>query len=218
VPDLFLLTSDPLLQQRVAKADVGNKGRISRRDILDALQREASAKQKLRRGLVAGSILLAFCLLMLAANAALTYAVVAMSKDTSVQAGGVMTARASGEVVGTAQAAELADVLYAYLTPADQASALLNLKSLLVVTNSSVSAFQVLSAHLVPGQRLEFVVAAPAGADAADAGSFPAASYASVTDLARIVIDEEGVHEVRGPSRLRRSPLHQRRRPLGSLL
>jgi hypothetical protein len=180
VPDLFLLTSDPLLQQRVAKADVGNKGRISRRDILDALQREASggqgrlgaegggcgcvggtgglpqgvtaglgqaraplgrlrgwtgglglcgqaacspgssapralpspcppaAKQKLRRGLVAGSILLAFCLLMLAANAALTYAVVAMSKDTSVQAGGVMTARASGEVVGASAASTLA--------------------------------------------------------------------------------------------------------------
>jgi hypothetical protein len=35
-----------------------------------------------------------------------------------------MTARASGEVVGTAQAAELADVLYAYLTPAAGGSVL----------------------------------------------------------------------------------------------
>ncbi|EFN55396.1 hypothetical protein CHLNCDRAFT_134501 [Chlorella variabilis] len=194
--DLFILTNDPLLQKRVMKADTNRDGRIGRREILNAIQSEATAKKKLKWGLIIGGALLVFCLLMLAANAALTYVVVSMSKDTSVQTSGVMTDKSGSTVVGTAVAAEITDLLYAYHTPADAAASLLGLKELLITTgNDTVAAYQVLSASLVTGQRLDFVVAAPthdAGAAGGTAAGRPAA------ELMRIVISEAGVFEVRG--------------------
>jgi hypothetical protein len=155
-----------------------------------------AAKKKLKWGLLIGGALLAFCLLMLAANAGLTYAVVAMSKETSVQTSGVMTNKDGSTVIGTAAAAETADLLYAYHTPAEQSAALLTLKSLLISSdnstgNGTIAAYQVLSSHLVPGQRLEFVVVAPSfGGGAAGVGP--------VAEMIRIIVDSEGVHEVRG--------------------
>lgn len=93
-------------------------------------------------------------------------------------------------------AAEITDLLYAYHTPADAAASLLGLKELLITTgNDTVAAYQVLSASLVTGQRLDFVVAAPthdAGAAGGTAAGRPAA------ELMRIVISEAGVFEVRG--------------------
>ena len=62
-----------------------------------------AAKKKLKWGLIIGGALLVFCLLMLAANAALTYVVVSMSKDTSVQTSGVMTDKSGSTVVGERQ-------------------------------------------------------------------------------------------------------------------
>jgi hypothetical protein len=60
----------------------------------------SAAKQKLKWGLIVGSALLVICLLMLAANAGLTYAVVRMSQETSVQSSGVMTNKDGTAVVG----------------------------------------------------------------------------------------------------------------------
>lgn len=195
VSDLFVLTNDPLLQKRVMKADTGNTGRISRRDIIAAFQSEATAKKQLKWGLIIGGVLLAFCLLMLAANAALTYVVVSMSKETSVQTSGVMTVKDSSTVVGTGQAAEMADLLFAYHTPSEQSDTLLSLKSLMITSDSgAVSVYQVLSSNLVPGQRLEFIVVAPTrtAADSLKYSGQPAA------EMVRIVISEAGVYEVRG--------------------
>ncbi|EFN55397.1 expressed protein [Chlorella variabilis] len=192
IGDLFQITADPKVQKRVMKADSNNDGRISRKDILKVMQSEASAKHKLKWGLIIGGTLLVFCLLMLAANAALTYVVVSMSKDTSVQTSGVMTDKSGTTVVGTAQAAETADLLYAYHTPADAAASLLSLKQLLVTADSgTMSAYQVLSATLVAGKRLDFVVAAP---------TQDASGNGPVAEMIRIVISEEGVHEVRSGS------------------
>ena len=42
VQDLFILTNDPLLQKRVMKADTNRDGRIGRREILNAIQSEAT--------------------------------------------------------------------------------------------------------------------------------------------------------------------------------
>ena len=152
-----------------------------------------------------------------------------MSKDTSVQTSGVMTDKSGTTVVGelqrqpvrwlagcscsagpsfptfrssllhllspaagTAQAAETADLLYAYHTPADAAASLLSLKQLLVTADSgTMSAYQVLSATLVAGKRLDFVVAAP---------TQDASGNGPVAEMIRIVISEEGVHEVRSGS------------------
>jgi hypothetical protein len=100
VHDLLNLTSDPRVKQRLIAADSDSDGRISRKDILKMLHSEMGAKKKLRRGLIVGGALLLFCLLMLAANAALTFAVVSLSKETSVQSSGVMTTKDGSAVVG----------------------------------------------------------------------------------------------------------------------
>ena len=98
--DLLHLTSDPRVKQRLMEADADNDGRISRKDILKVMHSEMSAKQRLKWGLISGGILLVFCLLMLAANAALTYTVVRMSQETTVQSSGVMTDKAGNNIIG----------------------------------------------------------------------------------------------------------------------
>jgi len=60
----------------------------------------AAAKTKLRWGLTLGGILLVCCLLMLAANAGLTYAVVSMSRETQVLSTGTLMDRSGQVVVG----------------------------------------------------------------------------------------------------------------------
>lgn len=133
---------------------------------------------------------------------------------------------------GTAQAAELVDLRYAHHASPEAAVALLSLKQLLVQPEGGAAdgaaAYQVLSASLVPGRQLEFVVAAPArGGPAAPAGTqglavegmagvlggaAPNGSAAAAADaaqgalwlgaapaeLARIVVSNAGVHELRG--------------------
>ena len=59
-----------------------------------------AAKSRLRYGLIAGGVLLAFCLLMLAANAALTYTVVKMSQETTLNESGVLVNKGGNQVVG----------------------------------------------------------------------------------------------------------------------
>ncbi|EFN58511.1 hypothetical protein CHLNCDRAFT_140571 [Chlorella variabilis] len=191
VHDLLHLTSDPRVKQRLMEADADNDGRISRKDILKVMHSEMSAKQRLKWGLISGGILLVFCLLMLAANAALTYTVVRMSQETTVQSSGVMTDKAGNNIIGTASTAGVVDLLYAHYSPAEASAALLSLKSLVITAGNgtAVSVYQVLAATLVPGQRLDFVVTAPAAA--------AAGASANAADLMRIVIDDAGVHEVR---------------------
>lgn len=85
----------------------------------------------------------------------------------------------------------MVDLLYAHYSPAEASAALLSLKSLVITAGNgtAVSVYQVLAATLVPGQRLDFVVTAPAAA--------AAGASANAADLMRIVIDDAGVHEVR---------------------
>jgi hypothetical protein len=53
---------------------------------------------------MAGAGLLAFCMLMLAANACLTYSVIKMSQDTRVHSDGKLTDRTGSHVVGETRA------------------------------------------------------------------------------------------------------------------
>ncbi len=86
----------------------------------------------------------------------------------------------------------MADLLYAYHTPAEAASSLLSLKQLLVTTdNGTLSAYQVLSATLVAGVCLDFVVVAP---------MLDVSGNGPVAEMIRIVISQEGMHEVRSGS------------------
>jgi hypothetical protein len=59
-----------------------------------------AAKLRLRSSLMAGAALLAFCMLMLAANACLTYSVIKMSQDTRVHSNGKLTDRTGSHIVG----------------------------------------------------------------------------------------------------------------------
>jgi hypothetical protein len=90
---------------------------------------------------------------------------------------------------GTGSTAGIVDLLYSHHTPAESASALLSLRTLLITAenDSSLAAYRVLSATLVPGQRADFVVAAPA----------PDSIDLAAAELIRIVVNDQGVHEVR---------------------
>lgn len=99
---------------------------------------------------------------------------------------------------GTAQSAELVDLLFAHHAPVEAATALLSMRQLLVRPEGDVgvAAFQVLSAVLDSGRQLELVVAAPT-VSGATPGTAPAPLLAAPAEFIRIVISDQGVHEVR---------------------
>jgi hypothetical protein len=193
VHDLLHLTTDPRVKKRLLKTETDEEGRISPSEILAVMSRELSTKKKLKLGVVMGGVLVLLVLLLLGANAALTFSMVALSKDSSVQSSGVLTAKDGGGVVGTATSAAMVNLLYAHHTTQESAAALLAMKSLVVNTNTSAGdtstfVYQVLAATLVPALHLELVVTARSAAAAA----------LDVSKLMRIYIDDKGVHEVRG--------------------
>ncbi|KAL4427690.1 hypothetical protein ABPG75_001779 [Micractinium tetrahymenae] len=198
INDLMPLATDPKVRSRLEKATAMSNGRMSRKDILKVVESELSAKTKLKWGLIAGGVLLALCLLMLAANAGLTYAVVKMSQETQVISSGTLMDKSGEKVVATASTAGVVDLLYAHHSTAESATALLALKELVVTTEAgTVTAYQVFSSSLIPGVQAEFVVAAPADGSWA-ANPAAAAPSASGVELIRIVVCDWGVYEIRG--------------------
>ncbi|PSC75036.1 tRNA pseudouridine synthase mitochondrial-like [Micractinium conductrix] len=195
INDLVAMTSDPKVHRRLELHSSAHTGRLSRRDILAVLTSEISAKTKLRWGLAIGGVMLVLCLAMLAANAGLTYAVVAMSKETQVESSGAMLDRATHAPVGTASTAGVIDLLTAYRSSPESAAAILGLQQLLVTTPTGMAAYRVFSVSVKPGVAAEFVVAAPADGSWGAAGTAPGA--APGVEMMRIVIDDSGVHEVR---------------------
>ncbi|KAL4444636.1 hypothetical protein ABPG77_002453 [Micractinium sp. CCAP 211/92] len=195
--DLMPLATDPKVRSRLEKHTAKSNGRMSRKDILKVVESEMSAKTKLKWGLIAGSVLLALCLLMLAANAGLTYAVVKMSQETQVISSGTLMDKSGEKVVATASTAGVIDLLFAHHSTAESATALLALKELVITTEvGTVAAYQVFSASLIPGVQVEFVVAAPA--DGSWAHPSAAGPSNSGVDLMRIVVCDWGVYEIRG--------------------
>ena len=137
------------LKQRLQAADANGDGVISASEMIDVLQSEADAirdNKMMKRMLIALGIA---CLLIIAAVVGLTYAVVEMSKDTSVQ-GGVLSSKDGLQPLGTAMVQEtspLAD-LYKASSPAELES----ITHVTVPFGAGSAILRVQNIYLVPGQ------------------------------------------------------------------
>ncbi|PRW33206.1 hypothetical protein C2E21_7806 [Chlorella sorokiniana] len=89
------------LAKRVHEADSNGDGELSRDEVFASELRARRSKKRLTWALVATA---AACVLLLEANTGLNYAVVALSKDTSVNYSGQLVAKDSGEVIKTGEA------------------------------------------------------------------------------------------------------------------
>jgi hypothetical protein len=137
------------LKQRLQAADANGDGVISASEMIDVIQSEANAirdNKMMKRALIALSVA---CLLIIAAVVGLTYAVVEMSKDTSVQ-GGVLSSKDGLQPLGTAMVQEtspLAD-LYKASSPAELES----ITQVSVPFGAGSAILRVQNMYLVPGQ------------------------------------------------------------------
>jgi len=137
------------LKQRLQAADANGDGVISASEMIDVIQSEATAirdNKMMKRALIALSVA---CLLIIAAVVGLTYAVVEMSKDTSVQ-GGVLSSKDGLQPLGTAMVQEtspLAD-LYKASSPAELES----ITHVTVPFGAGSAILRVQNIYLVPGQ------------------------------------------------------------------
>eukprot|EP00887_Chlorella_sp_A99_P003665 scaffold7.g3665.t1 len=178
------------LCQLVCKADADNEGFLDVPELLGVFKAEQQAQRTAKRSLAAAGVIGLFMLLLCGGNAALTFAVLEMSREYHISGDGVMLTASRSATVGTAQAAALFDLSAGHMADAGSAAALAGIRQLVLTApasgsagGGSVSVFHVSSATLVPGRRLEFGVAAATPA-AAGAAAGPAT----------IVIDASGVH------------------------
>ena len=145
------------LRDRLLSADANGDGVISASEMIDVLQSEADAirdNKMMKRALIALGVA---CTLIIAANVGLTYAVVAMHKDTSVD-NNVIVSKGGLEPLSTAtlqKTVQLAD-----LYKADSPSELDWLTHVTVPFGKGDAWLKIQNAYLIPGQSLRFDTAA----------------------------------------------------------
>ena len=145
------------LRDRLQAADANGDGVISAREMIDVLQSDADAirdNKMMKRTLIALGVA---CTLIIAANVGLTYAVVAMHKDTSVD-NNVIVSKGGLEPLSTAtlqKTVQLAD-----LYKAGSPSELDWLTHLTVPFGEGEAVLKIQNAYLVPGQSVRFDTAA----------------------------------------------------------
>jgi len=145
------------LRDRLLSADANGDGVISASEMIDVLQSDADAirdNKMMKRALIALGVA---CTLIIAANVGLTYAVVAMHKDTSVD-NNVIVSKGGLEPLSTAtlqKTVQLAD-----LYKAGSPSELDWLTHVTVPFGEGEAWLKIQNAYLIPGQSLRFDTAA----------------------------------------------------------
>ena len=145
------------LRDRLLSADANGDGVISASEMIDVLQSDADAirdNKMMKRALIAMGVA---CTLIIAANVGLTYAVVAMHKDTSVE-NNVIVSKGGLEPLSTAtlqKTVQLAD-----LYKAGSPSELDWLTHVTVPFGEGEAVLKIQNAYLVPGQSVRFDTAA----------------------------------------------------------
>ena len=145
------------LGDRLQAADANGDGVISVSEMIDVFQSEADAirdNKMMKRALIALGIA---CLLIIAAVVGLTYAVVEMSKDTSVQ-NNVLVSKDGLQPLSTATLQKT--VLLANLYKADSPFELDWLTHLTVPFGEGEAVLKIQNMYLVPGQSVRFDTAA----------------------------------------------------------
>lgn len=141
------------LRERLQAADANGDGIISAGEMMDVIQSEITAtrdKKLMGRVLVALGIA---CLLIIAAVVGLTYAVVEMSKDTSVD-GNVLVSKDGLQPLGTAALQERTPLagLYNVSSPSE----LDWLTHVTVPFGEGEAVLKIQNVYLVPGERVRF--------------------------------------------------------------
>ena len=145
------------LRDRLQAADANGDGVISASEMIDVIQSEITAtrdKKVMQRVLIALGVA---CLLIIAAVVGLTYAVVEMSKDTSVQ-NNVLVGKDGLQPLSTAtlqKTVQLAD-LYKASSPSE----LDWLTHVTVPFGKGEAVLKIQNVYLVPGERARFDTAA----------------------------------------------------------
>ena len=145
------------LGDRLQAADANGDGVISASEMIDVLQSEADAirdNKMMKRVLIALGVA---CLLIIAAVVGLTYAVVEMSKDTSVQ-NNVLVSKDGLQPLSTAtlqKTVKLAD-----LYKAESPSELDWMTHVTVPFGEGKAVLKIQNTYLVPGQSVRFDTAA----------------------------------------------------------
>jgi hypothetical protein len=145
------------LGDRLQAADANGDGFISASEMIDVFQSEADAirdNKMMKRALIALGVA---CLLIIAAVVGLTYAVVEMSKDTSVQ-NNVLVSKDGLQPLSTATLQKT--VLLANLYKADSPFELDWLTHLTVPFGEGEAVLKIQNMYLVPGQSVRFDTAA----------------------------------------------------------
>ena len=145
------------LRDRLQAADANGDGVISASEMIDVIQSEITAtrdRKVMQRVLIALGIA---CLLIIAAVVGLTYAVVEMSKDTSVQ-NNVLVSKDGLQPLSTAKLQKT--VQLADLYKASSPSELDWLTHVTVPFGKGEAVLKIQNVYLVPGERARFDTAA----------------------------------------------------------
>jgi hypothetical protein len=145
------------LRERLQAADANGDGVISASEMIDVIQSEITAtrdRKMMKRVLIALGVA---CLLVIAAVVGLTYAVVEMSKDTSVE-NNVLVGKDGLQPLSTATLQQTTPLRDLY--KASGPSQLQGLTHLTVPFGNGTGIFRIQDVFLVPGQRVRFDTAA----------------------------------------------------------
>jgi hypothetical protein len=145
------------LRERLQAADADGDGFISASEMMDVMQREITATRDRKMMVRVLAALSVACVLIIAAVVGLTYAVVQMSKDTSVE-NNVLVGKDGLQPLSTAtlqQTTPLRD-LYQATSPSEVDW----LTHLTVPFGNGTGIFRIQDVFLVPGQRVRFDTAA----------------------------------------------------------
>ena len=145
------------LRERLQAADANGDGVISASEMIDVIQSEITAtrdRKVMQRVLIALGVA---CLLIIAAVVGLTYAVVEMSKDTSVE-NNVLVGKDGLQPLSTATLQQTTPLRDLY--QASGPSELQGLTHLTVPFGNGTGIFRIQDVFLVPGQRVRFDTAA----------------------------------------------------------
>jgi hypothetical protein len=145
------------LRERLQAADADGDGIISASEMMDVMQREITATRDRKMMVRVLAALSVACVLIIAAVVGLTYAVVQMSKDTSVE-NNVLVGKDGLQPLSTATLQQTTPLRDLY--QASGPSELQGLTHLTVPFGNGTGIFRIQDVFLVPGQRVRFDTAA----------------------------------------------------------
>ena len=145
------------LRERLQAADADGDGFISASEMMDVMQREITATRDRKMMVRVLAALSVACVLIIAAVVGLTYGVVQMSKDTSVE-NNVLVGKDGLQPLSTATLQQTTPLRDLY--QASGPSELQGLTHLTVPFGNGTGIFRIQDVFLVPGQRVRFDTAA----------------------------------------------------------